>query len=240
MDRITDAARLACRIATVAEPAEVWRSVKTFAADSGFDHLTVLKAHPELPHRLAPSVVYIDAPHGFADEFDRQGLCPQHPLIVRALERLAPFSASDMRAEQLTDSQRRVMLEVSASLGVRDGWTFPIADRGTLRGIVMLGGAAPDMSPLLCSILHVLAHGAFKRHEELELGRGQKPHRLSPRELECLRWVALGKTDAEIALILSISARTARFHVENAKQKLQVATRVQAVAVALRLHAIAA
>ena len=66
MDRITDAARLACRVATTGDSAEIWRSLKAFAADAGFDHLTVLKAHPELPHRLAPSVVYIDAPHGFA------------------------------------------------------------------------------------------------------------------------------------------------------------------------------
>ena len=104
----------------------------------------------------------------------------------------------------------------------------------------MLGGTAPDMSPLLCSLFHMLAQAACNRDQELESGKAEKTHRLSPREVECLHWVALGKTDAEIALILSISARTARFHVENAKQKLQVATRIQAVAVALRLHAIAA
>jgi DNA-binding CsgD family transcriptional regulator len=71
-------------------------------------------------------------------------------------------------------------------------------------------------------------------------GIAPKLHPLSAREAECLRWVALGKTDSEIAIILSISPRTARFHIENAKRKLHVATRVQAVAEALRLHAIAA
>jgi DNA-binding CsgD family transcriptional regulator len=65
-------------------------------------------------------------------------------------------------------------------------------------------------------------------------------HGLTPRELECLRWVAIGKTDAEIAVILSISPRTARFHVENAKLKLRADTRIQAVAQAMRLNAIAA
>ena len=63
---------------------------------------------------------------------------------------------------------------------------------------------------------------------------------LSPRETECLRWAALGKTDNEIGTILTISPRTARFHIENAKKKLGVATRIQAVTEALRLRAIAA
>ena len=63
---------------------------------------------------------------------------------------------------------------------------------------------------------------------------------LTARELECLRWVSVGKTDSEIAVILSIKPRTARFHIENAKRKLGVATRVQAVAEAMRLQTIAA
>ena len=56
--------------------------------------------------------------------------------------------------------------------------------------------------------------------------------------------LALGRRSArpiaEIAVILSIKPRTARFHIENAKRKLGVATRVQAVAEAMRLHTIAA
>jgi DNA-binding CsgD family transcriptional regulator len=63
---------------------------------------------------------------------------------------------------------------------------------------------------------------------------------LSPRETECLRLSARGKTDIQIGRVLGISPRTARFHVENAKKKLGVATRVQAVAEALRIKVIAA
>ncbi len=239
MKRITDAARLARRLRLEVDGAEIWRQLKAFAAPFGFDHLSVLRCRDDLPERLAPSIVYIDAPQGFAEEFDRERFCPDHPLIARALAELEPFSAMETRARQLTPSQRRVLQHVSVSLDVRDGWTFPICYGGALRGIMMFGGREPDMSPLLRSVLHLLAHRAFKRSDELVDG-APKLHRLTPRELECLRWVALGKTDGEIAVILSISPRTARFHVENAKLKLRVATRVQAVAEALRLNAIAA
>jgi DNA-binding response OmpR family regulator len=53
---------------------------------------------------------------------------------------------------------------------------------------------------------------------------------LAKRELETLTWAARGKTSAEIALILGLSKRTVDFHIENARTKLGVATRTQAVA----------
>jgi LuxR family quorum sensing-dependent transcriptional regulator len=240
MDRIRDAARTARELTLAATAGEIWSTIKAFAAPLGFTHLTAIKRHPELPHVLTPSLVYIDAPEGFAADFDRDRLCPDYPLIAHALKQLVPFSSSELRATQLTDEQRRVLQHVNLSLNIRDGWTFPIADSGELRGIMMLGGLDPDMSPLVSSILHLLSDTGFKRYDEIAAGAGPKSRTLTPRELECMRWVAHGKTDEEIGIILAISSRTARFHVENAKRKLGVTTRVQAVAEALRREAIAA
>ncbi len=52
---------------------------------------------------------------------------------------------------------------------------------------------------------------------------------LSEREIETLVWSARGKTSGEIASILGLSKRTVDFHANNARQKLGVATRVEAV-----------
>ena len=57
---------------------------------------------------------------------------------------------------------------------------------------------------------------------------------VTPRETEILSWVAVGKSDWAIGQILRISGKTVNFHVENAKRKLGVGTRVQAVIVAMR------
>jgi DNA-binding response OmpR family regulator len=51
---------------------------------------------------------------------------------------------------------------------------------------------------------------------------------LSDREAETLTWAARGKTSAEIAQILGLSKRTIDFHIDNARDKLGVATRIQA------------
>lgn len=52
---------------------------------------------------------------------------------------------------------------------------------------------------------------------------------LSEREVEALVWSARGKTSGEIATILGLSKRTVDFHIDNARQKLGVATRIEAV-----------
>jgi LuxR family transcriptional regulator, quorum-sensing system regulator CciR len=51
--------------------------------------------------------------------------------------------------------------------------------------------------------------------------------RLSKREVECLRWAALGKTDHEIATIIRRSCATIRFHIHNAAVKLDAVNRSQ-------------
>jgi DNA-binding CsgD family transcriptional regulator len=53
--------------------------------------------------------------------------------------------------------------------------------------------------------------------------------RLSKREVQCLRWAALGKTDEEIARILGRSCATIRFHIHNAAIKLNAVNRSQTV-----------
>lgn len=53
--------------------------------------------------------------------------------------------------------------------------------------------------------------------------------KLSDREVETLTWAARGKTSAEIARILGTTKRTIDFHIDNARAKLGVANRTEAV-----------
>lgn len=53
---------------------------------------------------------------------------------------------------------------------------------------------------------------------------------VSARELDCLRWVAAGKSAWEASIILGISERTVRFHLNSAREKLNCTTTTQAVA----------
>ena len=62
------------------------------------------------------------------------------------------------------------------------------------------------------------------------------PFGLTAREFEALRLVASGLRNQQIAAELVISPKTASVHVSNILGKLGVASRVEAVATAHRLH----
>ena len=57
--------------------------------------------------------------------------------------------------------------------------------------------------------------------------------RLTIRELATLNWIKNDKTNLEISLIMDVSERTVRFHVENIFAKLNVSSRAQAVVSAI-------
>ena len=59
-------------------------------------------------------------------------------------------------------------------------------------------------------------------------------HYLTDREIEVLAWIAEGKSDLDIAGILSISPKTVNYHVENAKRKFRFPTRMQVIVSAVR------
>jgi len=52
---------------------------------------------------------------------------------------------------------------------------------------------------------------------------------LTPRQLEVLRWVAEGKTNAEVATILGLSSATIEKHLRQSRETLGVSTTLQAV-----------
>ncbi|MEP6589168.1 MAG: helix-turn-helix transcriptional regulator, partial [Polaromonas sp.] len=62
-----------------------------------------------------------------------------------------------------------------------------------------------------------------------------RPPGLTQREAEVMDWLACGKTDAEIAALLSISPRTVQKHLEHIYVKLGVETRTAAVMRALAI-----
>ena len=64
------------------------------------------------------------------------------------------------------------------------------------------------------------------------------PVRLTRRERDCMAFVADGKSDWDVSVILGLSAATVRFHIDNARRKFDAVTRAQAVAKLVNLRMI--
>jgi DNA-binding response OmpR family regulator len=80
--------------------------------------------------------------------------------------------------------------------------------------------------PIDFDVLDAIIKARLTRVARTEMRPGHVE--LNDREIETLTWAARGKTSAEIAKLLGLSKRTIDFHIENARTKLGVSTRIQA------------
>jgi len=80
--------------------------------------------------------------------------------------------------------------------------------------------------PIDFDLLASIINARLARVARLEIWLRQVD--LSQREIETLTWSARGKTSDEIASILGLSKRTVDFHIDNARAKLGVSSRIQA------------
>jgi LuxR family quorum sensing-dependent transcriptional regulator len=130
------------------------------------------------------------------------------------------------------DQGGRRIREDAAAFGFKEGLCVSIhGPHGALAG-VSVAGSDYELSPHDEFALHL---ASLYLHAKLTALRGpaRVNARLTPRERECLKWVAAGKTDWEISQILNISEQTAHGYVQNALTKLNARTRAQAVALAI-------
>jgi DNA-binding CsgD family transcriptional regulator len=190
-------------------------------------------------------VLYSNGGGGDIEQYRREGMVKNDPLVNRGLTSEFPQSGMEIASSRLSAAERHVLSYVAKAAGCADSLVIPVRRSASTEGVIVFGGLKPDTSPAARAALTILGHVAYGRISELTNGGDAVADvapaiKLSPRETEVLGWVAKGKCDSEIAIILSMSERTARFHVANAKAKLDTTSRVQAVTKALELGLIAA
>src|SRR5581483_1805632 len=154
--------------------------------------------------------------------------------ITEARRRTTPFAWSDIRLQRALSPGEEKTWDDLREFGWRDGFVVPLHGPGGTLATVGMSTMERDVDFSLGQRLRLQVM-ALAVHERFRTLSGpivlQPPcDALSARERECLRWVADGKTDWEIGVILSISSATVKFHLDRARMKLKAVTRAQAVA----------
>jgi len=161
------------------------------------------------------------------------------PVIARMNRVTTPFRWSQTYAGASAQGKR--VLDEAAAFGFRDGLAIPIHGADGALAAVNIGGGHYELTSRDETALTLAAYYLHARIAALRAEARRSPAtELAPRESECLKWVAAGKTDWEIAQILAISEQTAHGYVQSALAKLGASTRAQAVALALRASLIPA
>jgi LuxR family quorum sensing-dependent transcriptional regulator len=202
----------------------------------GFTHVTHISM-PGPGQSAGDSLIMNTRPQAYVDNYIEKNHVARDPVIAELRRTLNPYSWGDIRERRDLSKAERMILDEAREFDVQDGLTIPIVTLSGSMSIFCPCGRDPNLTPrarAALEIIGVYSHHALKRAlvqtQRSEAARAP----LTPREREIMQWVASGKTDEEIADILSISTTTVTTHVENAKLKLDAFRRTYAVVQAIR------
>ncbi len=198
-----------------------------------------LYCYANMGRQYSSPLVVTNFPTSWVRHYAESGYIEQDIVIQYGRKAILPYRWQSLITKCKVNSiQRRIFQEASLH-GLHDGLAIPIQGYGHDFAILSLAVTEREFPRSMEANKHQAHLIALHYHSATE-ARNQPEQQtpevnLSPREIECLKWISKGKTAWEIAQILKISERTAVYHIENAKRKLGVNTRNHAVAKAITL-----
>jgi LuxR family transcriptional regulator, quorum-sensing system regulator BjaR1 len=135
-----------------------------------------------------------------------------------------------------------IMNEARSEFGMHAGYCVPIHGLRGISGLVSVATSDRDwmLSEREEAVLHVISLYAYEAVRRIrdKTSPGGGGLKLAPREIECIKWVAAGKTSWEIGMILGISAETVSDYLKSASKRLGTSSRAHLVAKSHRLKMI--
>jgi DNA-binding CsgD family transcriptional regulator len=201
-------------------------------------HSSKLGASPSDP--LRGPYIRLTYPAPWIMRYLQMGYADVDPVLREAFRRTIPFEWSELNFEREAES---LFLADAVAHGVGPhGFSVPVLTKRGHRGHfgVSSSRSEQEWSTFIQTTRSTLIEIANRLHRRIiaEVFGEDGPH-LTARELECLRWVALGKSTGEIAAILKISPHTTRGYLKSVHHKLDCVTSAQAVSKAIQLGLLA-
>lgn len=224
---------------------ELTEHISSYTADSGFDNFGIAIT---LSRKFRKKNFFFTHSN-YSDEWDLTYKSLKNPLFAkddaRAQVSMNKMPAGAWRAVgemSYTNSFKRWLphadsqLKKASDFGIRCGITVPLSIQNLEWGFITFSSRSDfsiqDLESQLLDAL-IFTNRAASIFERIVLDRSLVTHNLSKRELEILKWSAIGKTSWEISSILSISERTVNFHLSNIANKMGVRGRRAACSLAI-------
>jgi len=215
--------------------AEAARAFRACVAPFGF--VTFAAGELDLGGRDRSVYYVIDWPDSWRKFYLNSHLIERDPVIDSLARRREPFTWSDLRSDRQFGKAGREALKLLAEHGWRQGLVVPIPGAHRRVGLVSLVGTQPECDPETVAHLSFISVGFLLHAKTLATRQGfaRPPAGLTAREIECVKWVALGEPDAVVARRLGVARSTAHEFIEKAKRRLKTRTRAEMIAVAVTL-----
>ena len=211
------------------------RSVRAFAGPLGYDRF-ILYAAPFFGDDIVDQLLWMEGNWvSEGSEFDPEAYLARCPVNRHVLETEHPFFWTKT-GEPGHDTYR--ILRRPNGPGIH-GLQVPVFGHAGLIGAMSFGGTVIDSTVDTRSALTLVAIAAFYAAQRLAgpNAHSSLPH-LSNRELQVMRWVASGRRQADIALMLGLSERTIENHLRRIRKRLGATSTAQAMHLVVRAGAL--
>lgn len=183
-----------------------------------------------------PNVEHLfgQAPEAWYAHYQEHGYEKSDAIIREMLTSTDPLFWSDLSNRRtISDVELRVLNE-AGEFGLKNGFMTPLHNLdGSISAVLLMGSGVDAKDPDIRAAAHLLSlyYGSIgRRLMAAHKNRPATARALTPRQRECLLWVRMGKSSADIGDLLGLSSETVNDHIAAACRRLGVRTRVQAVA----------
>jgi LuxR family quorum sensing-dependent transcriptional regulator len=218
------------------KPDELMTLLAKVGAQFGFDKACAIASIPQTHHDFERYSYAERWPAGWHERYLERQYLDHDPVIKRLRSSTQPFAWHEVNVDRKDRNGSAIMNEAT-EFDLWAGFNIPIHSlKGQLATVVLAGDrfelAWEDRPALL--LIAIYAHDKMREIMGVRPLHPNQQRPLTPREIEVLKWTAEGKTSQDIADILSVSLPTVQSHITNLCRKLDVVTRAQATARAVR------
>jgi len=210
---------------------ELWSVVQAFARTRDIRMVSYHSIEVKSLGKTSFDIVEFGVPESFKRRYLEERLYLDDPFPGIAAERIEPFYWSDApKLAHFTPGQH-LYLDVLKEEGISNGIALQVFGPQARNALVGIG-FFPDTPRLSDDGIFELQQASQCAHLRFcALTEGERPAypKLSPRELEVLRWIAKGKSNSVIAEIMGVSRHTVDTITRRVFDKLRVTDRTRAV-----------
>lgn len=221
---------------------EAWRNqVFQLSNDLGYEKI-MLAILPNQHTRPEIEFTFLQSNYSpeWINRYDTEKLGHIDPVVTHCASKSTPLI---WLPEIFAARKQKEMYEEACGFGLRSGVTLPIhGARGELGALCFVTDVKPGKcfqrdTNLNLPELSCLRDFIFETSLQF-IGHScptEEHIHITSRELECLKWSAMGKSSWEIGYLLNCTEATVNFHFSNIRRKFNTTSRHQAIVRAINL-----
>jgi LuxR family quorum sensing-dependent transcriptional regulator len=207
-------------------------------AEVGFDAYAMIGL-PDSQTPFSKRVLANGWPREWSEVYTKENLCEVDPVARHCMRTVNPFDWCEAPYNPERHPRAQAVMQRATDFGMSEGLCVPIHYGDGTGAAVTMAGQRVELARGVRSALVLMAMYAHNRIRSFAARPSEQAEPLlTEREREVVSWVAAGKSNWEISVILHIAERTVRFHIESSARKLNAVNRASLIKQAMALREI--